>query len=111
MIYVTPLALIVLTFALTLGARKLTEYQGRVLKLLSGLMMLVLGLVLLVRPQILHTAFGAAVVLAAALGVTGLVVAANLWLRDRRGRTEGSPHSGATLARAASPESVAHGPR
>jgi drug/metabolite transporter (DMT)-like permease len=89
----------------------LTEYQWRVLKLLSGLMMLVLGVVLLVWPQALHTASGAAGVLAAALGVTGPVVAANRWLRDRRGRTEGSPRLGAMPAGASSSESVAHGPR
>ena len=46
-----PLLAIVLAFTLTLGARKLTERQGRVLKLLSGLMMLGLGAVLLVAPD------------------------------------------------------------
>ena len=51
LIYVTPLALIVLTFVRTLGARKLSEREGRLLKLLSGLMMLGLGGILLLAPE------------------------------------------------------------
>jgi hypothetical protein len=38
-------------FAGTLGARKLTEREGRLLKLMSGLMMLGLGLLLLFAPE------------------------------------------------------------
>lgn len=53
LIYVLPLLAIVLVFSLTLGARKLTERQGRILKLLSGLMMLGLGLVMLSAPELL----------------------------------------------------------
>ncbi len=43
LVYVIPLAGIVGVFAFTLGARKLSEREGRLLKLLSGLMMLQLG--------------------------------------------------------------------
>jgi hypothetical protein len=43
LIYVLPLAAIVAVFAGTLGARKLSEREGRLLKLLSGVMMLELG--------------------------------------------------------------------
>jgi cytochrome c biogenesis protein CcdA len=43
LIYVAPLAVIVVAFARSLGARKLAERQGRLLKLLSGTMMLELG--------------------------------------------------------------------
>jgi hypothetical protein len=50
-IYVVPLAAIVAVFAGTLGARKLTEREGRLLKLLSGLMMLGLGALLLIAPE------------------------------------------------------------
>lgn len=52
-IYVLPLLFIVLLFAITLGARKLQAHEGRVLKLLSGLMMLGLGMVLIFAPQLL----------------------------------------------------------
>lgn len=55
LIYVAPMALIVGVFVVTLGARKLTEYEGRVLKLLSGVMMLALGGSLVFRPELLHT--------------------------------------------------------
>lgn len=50
-IYVLPLAAIVAVFARTLGVRKLDERQGRLLKLLSGIMMLGLGALLLVAPE------------------------------------------------------------
>ena len=51
LIYVLPLIAIVLAFVRTLGARKLEAHEGRLLKLLSGLMMLGLGLLLLIAPQ------------------------------------------------------------
>lgn len=51
LVYVIPLALIVFTFAWTLGGRKLQESEGRLLKLVSGNMMLGLGLTLLFAPQ------------------------------------------------------------
>ena len=53
LIYVIPLMIIVIIFSYTLGAYKLTEQQGRFLKLLSGLMMLGLGLVMLLAPNVL----------------------------------------------------------
>ena len=56
MIYVIPLMLIVLLFTVTLGKRNLTEWQGRVLKLVSGTMMLGLGSVLILDPSILSNA-------------------------------------------------------
>ena len=51
LIYVVPLAAIVAVFAGTLGARKLSEREGRLLKLLSGVMMLGLGALLLLAPE------------------------------------------------------------
>lgn len=83
-IYVIPMALIVLGFAVTLGARKLSEYQGRVLKLLSGFMMLALGVVLAFRPEVLNTIVGAVGVLGTALGLTALVVAVDHWRQRRK---------------------------
>lgn len=65
-----PLSVIVIVFTATLGAKKLTEGQGRALKLLSGLMMLGLGVVLL----------------AAALALTlAALVADRLWHRRHAG--------------------------
>ncbi|MFH1641976.1 MAG: hypothetical protein ABIC04_03680 [Nanoarchaeota archaeon] len=52
-VYVVPLAVIVGIFSYTMGARKLTEKHGKILKLISGVLMLILGLVLLLKPEIL----------------------------------------------------------
>ncbi|MDK9702856.1 MAG: hypothetical protein OEL20_06915 [Sulfuritalea sp.] len=50
-IFVLPLAAIVVVFARSLGARKLSEREGRLLKLMSGTMMLELGALLLLAPE------------------------------------------------------------
>lgn len=63
LIYVVPLALIVLAFVGTLSSHKLTEREGRLLKLMSGVMMLELGIVLTFAPQWLSS-----------LGVTTVLV-------------------------------------
>jgi len=52
-VYVVPLAVIVLIFTWTMGAHRFTEKQGKILKLISGLLMLILGLILLIKPEIL----------------------------------------------------------
>ncbi len=70
LIYVLPLIAIVLVFTFTLGARKLTEQQGRLLKLLSGLMMLGLGGVMLVAPERLSSPWVGASLLGVALLLT-----------------------------------------
>jgi hypothetical protein len=71
-IYVVPLALIVLVFTYTLGSRKLTEREGRLLKLVSGYMMLGLGLLLVFRPELLTSAGSAIAVLAVALAAAAV---------------------------------------
>jgi hypothetical protein len=53
LVYVVPLLIIVSAFVITLGRRKLTEREGRTLKLVSGMMMLALGALLLVDPALL----------------------------------------------------------
>jgi hypothetical protein len=83
-VYVTPLLLIVSLFVATLGARKLRESEGRFLKLLSGMMMLALGVLLLTAPERLDSLATAAMVLAGALAGTGLFLAIG-WLVRRRG--------------------------
>jgi len=71
-IYIVPLLLIVIVFATTLGAKKLQERQGKILKLLSGMMMLCLGLTLLLEPNWLNNAGIAIILLAVALLATYL---------------------------------------
>ena len=53
-IYVIPLLIIVVLMVVTLGRWKLSEFQGRVLKLFSGIMILSLGIILLINYQILE---------------------------------------------------------
>jgi hypothetical protein len=54
-IRVLPLFGIVMVFTVTLGRKKLTEQQGRALKLVSGLMMLGLSAMLLIDPTLLDS--------------------------------------------------------
>ena len=85
-VYILPLLAIVVIFVVTLGARKLSENEGRILKLLSGLMMLGLGIVLLVVPDLLSQPLIAIVLIAVALvATTGIV-----WWR-RTGKEESKP--------------------
>ncbi len=79
-VYVLPLLAIVIAVTATLGARKLSEAQGRVLKLLSGLMMLGLGVVLLAAPGLLDNLLTAVALLGGAVVVT----AAAVWIDRRR---------------------------
>ena len=72
-VYVIPLLLIVILFTVTLGRRILTEWQGRVLKLISGTMMLGLGLVLLIDPSILSNTFISFLILCASFLISGAV--------------------------------------
>lgn len=74
LIYVVPLALIVLAFVGTLSSHKLTEREGRLLKLMSGVMMLELGIVMTFAPQWLGSLVATAVLVLVAL--FGLFVAA-----------------------------------
>lgn len=85
LIYVIPLAVIVAIFTATLGSRKLTEWQGRILKLLSGIMMLMLGLVILLKPTLLNNALASLVLMAVALSVTAIIA---VGARRMEGRTE-----------------------
>jgi cytochrome c biogenesis protein CcdA len=70
-IYVIPLLVIVTLFTKTMGARKLSESEGRLLKLISGFMMLGFALVLLFAPGMLTNAL-------ASIGVLALAVIASL---------------------------------
>lgn len=78
-IYILPLLVIVGLFTFTLGSRKLAETEGRVLKLVSGLMMLGLGLALLLQPELLNNLFAALGLLALSLALSAAIV-----LLDRR---------------------------
>jgi thiol-disulfide isomerase/thioredoxin len=72
-IYVIPLLIIVMLFVLRFGSRKLGEREGRLLKLMSGMMMLGLGGVMLVAPMALNQAGVAIALLAVAIVLTWLI--------------------------------------
>jgi thiol-disulfide isomerase/thioredoxin len=73
-IYVIPLAVIVIIFTYTLGARKMTEEEGRFLKLISGLMMLGLGFILIINPALLNNILVTVIFIFAVLIIAGLIV-------------------------------------
>jgi len=54
LVYVIPLAVIVTVFAYTMGGRKFTDKHGRLLKIIGGLLMLILGIILMLRPELLN---------------------------------------------------------
>lgn len=72
-IYIIPLALIVVIFTITLGSRKLTDSEGRILKLISGLMMLGLGVMLVVKPDLLNNVFVSVGMIIGALTIGALI--------------------------------------
>jgi Cu/Ag efflux pump CusA len=71
---VFSILIIVLVFSFTLGAYRLSEQQGRFLKLLSGLMMLGLGLVLLFAPGMLLTSVWPGLILLCSAIVMAMVI-------------------------------------
>jgi len=75
LVYVIALMCIVGMFVWTLGRRKLSEREGRVLKLLSGLMMIGLGLVLIVDPLLLSNLLITSGVILSAVVLTWLISA------------------------------------
>lgn len=97
LIYVIPLAAIVLAFTFTLGSRKLQQGEGRILKLLSGVMMLLLGSVILLAPGLLQSAVTAVALLLGSIGLTATIVLANRW-RTGRGAQLGGRSSSARFA-------------
>jgi thiol-disulfide isomerase/thioredoxin len=83
-VYVIPLFIIVLIFVITLGGRKLSEAQGQILKLLSGLMMLCLGVILIMDPALLNNMYVAGGVLLGVAALTSFIVLFRGLLRKYR---------------------------
>jgi thiol-disulfide isomerase/thioredoxin len=73
-VYMIPLAVIVTFFVITLGSRKLTEWQGRIMKLVSGLMMFGLAGVLLLKPTLLQNALASALLLLGVISLSALII-------------------------------------
>lgn len=84
-VYILPLAAVVAVFSFTLGSRKLSEAQGRVMKLVSGLMMLGLGAVVLVYPGLFNNMFVGVGLLAFALLAASAIVRLERWRKAAGG--------------------------
>jgi hypothetical protein len=72
-VYVIPLIIIVLIFVITLGKRKLTEWHGQVMKLETGIMLTIFGLLFLLNYQLLENIITPIALLFTSLGLTGLI--------------------------------------
>ena len=72
-IYVLPLMIIVAITVITFGHWKLSEFQGRLLKLFSGIMIFSLGEILLLNPVMLSNVFMAIIILILSLVITIIV--------------------------------------
>ena len=72
-VYVIPLMIIVAVTVITFGHWKLSEFQGRLLKLFSGIMIFSLGEILLLNPVMLSNVFIAITILILSIVVTFIV--------------------------------------
>ena len=72
-IYVIPLIIIVLLFAFSLGRMKLTDWQGQKLKLFSGIMIFSLGVILLIKYELLHDVFSVVYLLLISILVSAII--------------------------------------
>jgi len=74
LVYVIPLLFIILIFALTLGKKTFSQIWVRRLKLVSGFMILFLGLILMLKPKLLESALTAFSVLLFAIIISVIVI-------------------------------------
>jgi len=79
LIYVIPLLVIVFLFVFSFGSRKLQQSEGRSLKLVSGLMMLVLGLALLIQPSLLNDVVAALGLMLLAVISSVIIIVGKKW--------------------------------
>ena len=73
-VYVIPLVVIVAIFTLSLGRMKLTEEQGKTLKLISGNMMFLLGAILLINPSLMSNIITALALIATAIAASLVII-------------------------------------
>jgi thiol-disulfide isomerase/thioredoxin len=69
-IYIMPLLIIVAAFAKYLGKIQISIWQGRVLKLVSGMMMLELGVLLIINPYVFSNILLSSIILLCTIGVS-----------------------------------------
>jgi hypothetical protein len=81
-VYVIPLIVILLVFTYTLGRRKLSEWGGRQLKLLSGIMIYSFGIIFIIDFKILQEVWTPIILLFLSIVLT--VVISYLWKRYKK---------------------------
>ena len=78
-IYVVPLIIIVFVFVLTLGKRKLTEWHGQMMKLVTGIMLSSFGAIFLINYQLLANIVTPILLLVFSLLATAVI--SSIWKR------------------------------
>ena len=86
LIYVIPLTAIVLIFAFTLGKKTFSQIWVRRLKLVSGFMILFLGLILMLKPKLLESVLTAFGVMFGAVIISGLIILINCLHQKFKGK-------------------------
>jgi len=76
-VYIIPLMIILLVFVYTLGRRKLTEWQGQKLKLLSGIMIFSFGLLFIIDHTLLENI--ATPILLLVISILSTVIVSYIW--------------------------------
>jgi len=76
-VYVIPLIIIVFLFIITLGKRKLTEWHGQVMKLVSGIMLSLFGLIFIINYRILDNPVTPIILLLGSLGSAWII--SSIW--------------------------------
>jgi hypothetical protein len=84
-VYMVPMSLIIVIFTITLGSRRLTESEGRALKLLAGVMLGSLGIILVTAPDLLKNPLIVVGVMMIAFVITVIVVSAEKMVKARPG--------------------------
>lgn len=85
-VYVIPLIIIVLLFSFTLGSTKLSEWHGRQLKLLSGIMIFSFGMFFIIDYKLLENVMTPIALLG--LSVLLTIIISYLWKKYKEKREE-----------------------
>lgn len=85
-VYIIPLLIIVAFFTFTMGSKKISEQQGRMLKLLSGIMMLGLGGILFHAPEQMNNMLVSMGVIVGAISLTLVFVVLGDFFRKFRSK-------------------------
>jgi hypothetical protein len=94
LIYQLDELVIFITAVYTLKASKLEEKQGRILKLIGGMLMLTLAVIMLVNPALMNNLNSSLIIFGGALAAAGLVLFIHRLVLPRFGIWIGSEASG-----------------